>query len=208
MKRTVIAVAMKRLVVALLAGAALVFVTAAAAGANTPKLHLMSVTSPESSGRTITLTGTGFTVGDSIKWVMAKGPTVAAKPLTQTSTKLTGRAPFAPGAGTNAWLVSVVASRTVASNQLTVKVITGLNLTLISPSLAYNCHTITLHGTGLAGVNLVWFGSSYTPLVHAASTSVTAYVPAYAHTGSEVVAENPNGLHSNPLRITILPGGC
>ena len=208
MKPGVIGAAVNRLLVALLASAALVFGAPGAAGANITKLHLTSVTNPERSGQAITLTGTGFKVGDSIKCVMANGPTVVAKPLRHTSTKLTGKAPFAPGAGTHAWLVSVVSSRTVASNRLSVRIITGLHLSSISPALAYNCHIVFLHGTGLAGVHLVWFGSAFEKPIQTASTKVVAVVSPFAHSGDEVVAEDPNGLHSNPLIITILAGGC
>jgi hypothetical protein len=182
--------------------------TAATAATATTPLHLKSVTNPEHSGGSVTLTGTGFKVGDSVKWVMAKGPTTVARPLTVTPTKLTTKAPFAPGAGTNAWSVSVTAPKSIISNRLTVKVITGLQLVSISPADAYNCHIITLHGSGLAGVNLVWFGNSYQKPSAVTSTQVQVEVSEFAQNGDEVVAETPSGLHSNPLVITILSGGC
>ncbi|MGA3354865.1 MAG: IPT/TIG domain-containing protein [Acidimicrobiales bacterium] len=197
---------MKRLLAGLFIAASLALVTTAAS-ASTP-LRLKSVTNPEHSGGAVTLTGTGFTVGDSIKWVMTAGPTTVAKPLTVTPTKLTTKAPFAPGAGTHAWSVAVIAPKSIISNRLTVKVITGLQLVSISPADAYNCHMVTLHGSGLAGVNLVWFGSSYQKPSAVTSTQIQVEVSEFVENGSEVVAEDPSGLHSNPLVITILPGGC
>jgi hypothetical protein len=196
----------KRLLAGLFIAASLALVTTAAS-ASTP-LRLKSVTNPEHSGGAVTLTGTGFTVGDSIKWVMTAGPTTVAKPLTVTPTKLTTKAPFAPGAGTHAWSVAVIAPKSIISNRLTVKVITGLQLVSISPADAYNCHMVTLHGSGLAGVNLVWFGSSYQKPSAVTSTQIQVEVSEFVENGSEVVAEDPSGLHSNPLVITILPGGC
>ena len=197
---------MKRLLAGLFIAASLALVTTAAS-ASTP-LRLKSVTNPEHSGGAVTLTGTGFTVGDSIKWVMTAGPTTVAKPLTVTPTKLTTKAPFAPGAGTHAWSVAVIAPKSIISNRLTVKVITGLQLVSISPADAYNCHMVTLHGSGLAGVNLVWFGSSYQKPSAVTSTQIQVEFSEFVENGSEVVAEDPSGLHSNPLVITILPGGC
>lgn len=198
--------AVKRLLAALFVAASLALV-ATVASASTP-LRLKSVTNPEHSGGSVTLTGTGFKVGDSIEWVMTKGPTVVGKPLTVTATKLTATAPFAPAAGTNPWSVSVMASKTIVSNRLAVRVITGLQLVSISPANAYNCHMITLHGSGLASVNLVWFGSAYQKPSAVSSTQIQVEVSEFAENGAEVVAEDPSGLHSNPLVITILPGGC
>jgi hypothetical protein len=196
----------KMLVVGLALGLVLGIV-GTAASASTP-LHLKSVTNPEHSGGSVMLIGTGFKVGDSIEWLMTKGPAVAAKPLTVTPTKLTSKAPFAPGAGTHAWSVWVVAPKNMVSNRLTVKVVTSLQLTSISPAQAYNCHMITLNGSGLAGVNLVWFGSSYQKPSAVTPTQIQVEVSEFAQNGAEVVAEDPSGLHSNPLVITILSGGC
>ena len=140
-------------------GSRIVGMAATAATATTP-LHLKSVTNPEHSGGTVTFDGTGFKAGDSIRWVMNQGPTTVAKAVTVTPTKLTTKAPFAPGAGTHTWSVSVMGAKSIVSNRITVKVITALQLVSISPADAYNCHMITLHGSGLVGVNLVWFGNS------------------------------------------------
>jgi hypothetical protein len=139
---------------------------------------------------------------------MTKGPTVVAKPLTLTPTKLTAKAPFAPGAGTHAWSVSVMAAKKIVSNRLTVNVITRLQLVSMSPTDAYNCHNITLYGSGLAGVNLVWFGSAFQKPWTVTSMQIQVEVSEFAGNGDEVVAEDPNGLHSNLLVMTILPGDC
>jgi hypothetical protein len=111
-------------------------------------------------------------------------------------------------AGGLSYLGSVMASKPIVSNGLTVNVITRLQLVSMSPTNAYNCHNITLYGSGLAGVNLVWFGSAYQKPWTVTSTEIQVEVSEFAENGAEVVAEDPSGLHSNPLVITILPGGC
>jgi hypothetical protein len=61
-------------------------------------------------------------------------------------------------------------------SRLTVKVITRLQLVSMNPTDAYNCHNITLYGSGLAGVNLVWFGGAFQKPWSVTSTQIQVEV--------------------------------
>ncbi|MGK8524416.1 IPT/TIG domain-containing protein [Nocardia asteroides] len=159
-----------------------------------PIITSLSPTSgPALGGNSVVITGTGFTGPTTVRF----GSTATTFTI-DSPTRITAIAP--PGTGTVQVTVSTAGG---TSNGVSYSYLTVPSLASISPAAgpAAGGNTVTLTGTGFAGVTAVRFGataaSSFTVV---SNTQITAVAP--AGTGTvQVTVTNPNGT-SNGVTYT------
>jgi hypothetical protein len=152
---------------------------------------------PSSGGTTVTITGTGFAWLSGADAVMF-GSKAATSYQVVSDTKITAVSPAGePGQGV-AVTVKGSADTTVVGFRYD-----GPSITSISPEHGSfgGGNTVTISGTGLSDVAMVYFGSLPSPSVTAQSdTRVTAMVPAW---------EGLDTSQPKPVILTVkLTGGC
>ncbi len=190
------------------------------AGAPAPPPATLTGLSPSSAaagapGFTLTVNGTGFVSGASVRWNGATRPTTFVN-----SAQLTAAIPASDIAAAGTAQVTVVNPGAVASNALPFTV-TALpapppppaTLTGLSPGGATAGapgFTLTVNGTGLvSGASVRWNGAAR-PTTFVNSAQLTAAIPAsdIAAAGTaQVTVVNPGAVASNalPFTVTALP---
>ena len=158
-----------------------------------PTLTSVSPTSgPTAGGTTITLTGTGFVSGATVR----VGGTSATNVTFVSATQLTARTPTGTAGARDVQITNPNGQSATRTGGFTYTAATAPTLTSVSPTSGPTAGgtTITLTGTGfVSGATVRVGGTSATNVTFVSATQVTARTPAGTAGARDVQITNPNG---------------
>jgi len=158
-----------------------------------PLISTISPTSgPTAGGTTVTISGTGFAVGATVKF----GPTSATNVNVVGSTTITATAPAHASGSVNVVVTNPGGQSATKTNGYSYAGTAAPTVTGVNPTSGPTAGgtSVTISGTGFAaGATVTFGGTTATGVVVTNSTTISATTPAHAAGAVDVVVTNSNG---------------